>query len=118
MAEKLKNVSIEIYKQGAKFALEKGIIFADTKLEFGTLNGELILIDEALTPDSSRFWPKDQYEVGRDQPSFDKQIVRNYVSEQGWNKQPPAPKLPDAVVTQTAQAYRDAYTRLSGQELS
>ena len=117
IAEQARDLSIEIYKRGTAFAEQHGIIIADTKFEFGLRGGKLILIDEVLTPDSSRFWPKDQYEVGRDQPSYDKQIVRNYLERIGWNKQPPAPVLTPEVVNQTSQAYQDVYERLSGQSL-
>ena len=117
IAEKVRDLSIEIYSRGRDFADEKGILIADTKFEFGLLNGELILIDEVLTPDSSRFWPKDSYQQGHDQPSYDKQIVRNYLEESQWNKQPPAPQLPEEVVLKTSQAYQDVYKRLVGREL-
>ena len=116
-AEKIRDLSITLYLKGAEYAATKGILIADTKFEFGFWNGGLILIDEALTPDSSRFWPKDVYEVGHDQPSYDKQIVRNYLLETGWNQKPPAPELPSGVVDKTSQAYVDAYERLSGRKL-
>jgi phosphoribosylaminoimidazole-succinocarboxamide synthase len=116
-AEKLRALSIRLYLEGARYAEERGIVVADTKFEFGFLDGEWILIDEVLTPDSSRFWPKATYEPGRDQPSFDKQIVRNYLLELGWNQQPPGPKLPDAVVEKTSAAYREVYERLTGESL-
>ena len=116
-AEKARELSIHIYNRGAAYAETKGILIADTKFEFGLRDGKLILIDEVLTPDSSRFWPKDQYEVGRDQPSFDKQIVRNYLLEIQWNQQPPAPGLPAEVIEKTSRAYRDAYRFLTGKEL-
>jgi phosphoribosylaminoimidazole-succinocarboxamide synthase len=101
----------------ADYALERGIILADTKYEFGYLDDELILIDEAGTPDSSRFWPADQYEPGRPQPSFDKQYVRDWLSESGWNKEPPAPDLPPQVVERTSEKYVEAHRRLTGKEL-
>ncbi|MBI3306359.1 MAG: phosphoribosylaminoimidazolesuccinocarboxamide synthase [Candidatus Omnitrophica bacterium] len=118
VAKKIEKISIELYQKGADFAATKGILIADTKFEFGILNGEVILIDEALTPDSSRFWPKDQYEVGHDQPSYDKQIVRNYLLDIKWDQKPPAPELPAEVVEKTSQAYRDVYERLVGKKLS
>lgn len=116
-AEKLRELSIKLYQQGAEYAESRGIIMADTKFEFGEWNGEIILIDEALTPDSSRFWPKDKYTPGRDQPSFDKQIVRNYLIELGWNKKPPVPKLPEDVVQKTSAAYREIYEKLTGRKI-
>ena len=117
VAEKIRDISIGIYNQGRDFADKKGILIADTKFEFGVLNDEIILIDEVLTPDSSRFWPKAQYEAGHDQPSFDKQIVRNYLLDIRWNQQPPAPELPAEVIEKTSRAYRDAYKFLTGKEL-
>ncbi len=117
-AEKLRELSIKLYQKGAEYAESRGIIMADTKFEFGEINGEIILIDEVLTPDSSRFWPKDRYEPGRDQPSFDKQIVRNYLIELGWNKKPPVPTLPKEIVEKTSAAYREIYERLTGKRLS
>ncbi|MSR76896.1 MAG: phosphoribosylaminoimidazolesuccinocarboxamide synthase [Candidatus Omnitrophica bacterium] len=113
-AQKLEELSIKIYQTGADYAEAKGILIADTKFEFGVMNGEIILIDEIMSPDSSRFWPKDKYETGHDQPSFDKQIVRNYLSGLDWNKQPPAPELPQHIVDQTSRAYCEAYERLVG----
>lgn len=118
LTQKVLDLSISIYEEGDKFANEKGIMIADTKFEFGLLNDELVLIDEVLTPDSSRFWPKAKYEVGRDQDSFDKQIVRNYLQESGWAKTPPGPVLPKDVIAQTSQAYIDVYERLTGQALN
>ncbi len=117
VAEKVRDLSIEIYKKGREFADKKGILIADTKFEFGLMGKELILIDEVLTPDSSRFWPKDQYAEGRDQDSYDKQIVRNHLLEIKWNQKPPAPELPADVVEKTGQAYRDVYQRLTGKKL-
>ncbi len=117
-AEKIRDLSIRLYQKGAEWAEKKGIVIADTKFEFGVLDGQILLIDEVLTPDSSRFWPKDGYQEGHDQPSFDKQIVRNYLESTGWNKKPPAPKLPQDVIEKTSQAYRDAYRRLTGKELA
>ena len=116
-AEKLRSLSIELYRKGADFARSRGIIVADTKFEFGELNGEIILIDEILTPDSSRFWPKDVYQPGHDQPSFDKQIVRNYLLEIEWDQSPPAPELPEAVARKTSDAYREIYERLTGKRI-
>jgi len=118
LTQKLVELSIRIYQEGAKFTEERGIIIADTKFEFGLVGDELIFIDEALTPDSSRFWPKDKYEVGRDQESFDKQIVRNFLQDSEWNKEPPAPELPAEVVQKTSKAYCDVYEHLTGQKLS
>ena len=117
LAEKLRSTSLEIYKRGVAHAATRGIIIADTKFEFGTIGDELIWIDEALTPDSSRFWPADQYEPGKAQPSFDKQYVRDYLERIGWNKQPPGPALPDDVVSATRERYREAYQRVTGSPL-
>lgn len=116
-AEKIRDLTIRLYQKGAEWAEGRGIIIADTKFEFGILDGQILLIDEVLTPDSSRFWPKDGYQEGRDQPSFDKQIVRNHLEQSGWNKKPPAPKLPAGVIEKTSRAYQDAYRRLTGKEL-
>lgn len=116
-AEKLKNLSLEIYQTGAQFALSKGIIIADTKFEFGMLDNEIILIDEILTPDSSRFWPLNEYEPGRGQNSFDKQFVRDWLTESGWNKKSPGPKLPQEVIDRTSNTYKDIYTRLTGENV-
>jgi phosphoribosylaminoimidazole-succinocarboxamide synthase len=116
VANSLRLRTLGIYKYCAKYALDRGIIIADTKLEFGTLNGGLILIDEVLTPDSSRFWPADEYKVRRSQPSFDKQFVRDYLTESGWDKEPPAPELPAEIVEKTADKYRQAYRMLVGKE--
>jgi phosphoribosylaminoimidazole-succinocarboxamide synthase len=112
-AERVRRISLEIYKTGLDYAETKGLILADTKFEFGHLNGELILIDEVLTPDSSRFWPKDQYQVGLSPPSFDKQFVRDYLNKIGWNKKPPAPELPEEIVQKTSEKYREALKRLT-----
>ena len=117
MAERLRDVSIEIYRRASEYAAERGIIIADTKFEFGIASGELIWIDEALTPDSSRFWPADEYKPGHAQPSFDKQYVRDYLEQIGWNKQPPAPALPPDVVAATRARYREAYERITGHAL-
>ena len=114
---KLQELRLEIYRRGAEHALQKGIIIADTKFEFGLVDDELIWIDEALTPDSSRFWPADGYQPGRAQPSYDKQYVRDYLERIGWNKQPPGPELPPDVVAATREKYREAYRQLTGNEL-
>jgi phosphoribosylaminoimidazole-succinocarboxamide synthase len=116
-AKKAEQLALDLYKRGAIYAEQRGILIADTKFEFGILDDKLILIDEILTPDSSRFWPKDKYETGHDQPSFDKQIVRNYLLDLKWNQKPPAPELPVEVVDKTSQAYLDAYKRLVGKDL-
>ena len=117
LAEKLRDVSLTIYRKASEHAAARGIIIADTKFEFGLLNGELIWIDEALTPDSSRFWPADQYSAGKAQPSFDKQYVRDYLERIGWNKQPPGPALPPDVVAATRDKYREAYRIVTGHSL-
>ena len=114
LATKLREKSIAIYQQGAALALERGIIIADTKFEWGMVDGELILIDEVLTPDSSRFWPADQYEPGHGQPSYDKQFVRDYLTEQGWDKNSEPPALPDDIVAKTREKYIEAYEQLTG----
>jgi phosphoribosylaminoimidazole-succinocarboxamide synthase len=117
LAEKLRDVSLTIYRKASEHAAARGIIIADTKFEFGLLDGELMWIDEALTPDSSRFWPADQYAPGKAQPSFDKQYVRDYLERIGWNKQPPAPALPADVVAATRDKYREAYRSVTGHSL-
>jgi phosphoribosylaminoimidazole-succinocarboxamide synthase len=116
LAERLREASLNLYGRAAEHAAARGILMADTKFEFGLLGSELIWIDEALTPDSSRFWPADQYVAGQPQPSFDKQFVRDYLEQIGW-KQPPAPALPSDVVAGTRQKYRDAYQRITGHAL-
>lgn len=116
-AQRLKTASIEIYKQATDHALKCGIIIADTKFEFGLMDDQIILIDEALTPDSSRFWPKDQYKPGVGQPSFDKQFVRDYLESINWDKNPPAPELPEEIIKKTTQKYLEAFERLSGKKL-
>lgn len=116
-AERLKKTSIAIYRRANEYALSKGIIIADTKFEFGIFNNEIILIDEVLTPDSSRFWPKDEYSPGRAQSSFDKQFVRDYLEGLDWDKKPPAPGLPQEIIEKTSQKYLEAYKRLTGKEL-
>ena len=113
LAEHVRETSLAIYRRAAEHALSRGIIIADTKFEFGVDNdGELYLIDEVLTPDSSRFWPVDEYRPGTSPPSFDKQYVRDYLEGIGWNKQPPAPTLPDDIIARTAEKYREARDRL------
>jgi phosphoribosylaminoimidazole-succinocarboxamide synthase len=117
LAEKLRDISLTIYRRASEHAAARGIIIADTKFEFGLTGNELIWIDEALTPDSSRFWPADEYVPGRTQPSFDKQYVRDYLEKIGWNKQPPAPALPNDIVLATQNKYREAYQRVTGHAL-
>ncbi len=117
LAELVRGVSLDIYRRAAAYAEPRGIILADTKFEFGLVGDQLIWIDEALTPDSSRFWPADGYQPGRAQPSFDKQYVRDYLERIGWNKQPPGPELPPEVVEATRAKYREAYRQLTGHEL-
>jgi phosphoribosylaminoimidazole-succinocarboxamide synthase len=114
LATKLKDISLKIYKKAAKIAETKGLILCDTKFEFGQLNGQIILIDEVLTPDSSRFWDQKIYVPGKSQDSFDKQYVRDYLESVKWNKQPPVPALPPEVIQKTRQKYMDAYQRLTG----
>ena len=118
LAEELRRLSIDLYRRGAEHALERGIILADTKFEFGRRpDGTLMLGDEVMTPDSSRFWPADGYAPGRSQPSFDKQYVRDWASASGWDKTPPAPPLPDEVVEGTRGRYLEAYERIAGEPL-
>jgi phosphoribosylaminoimidazole-succinocarboxamide synthase len=114
----LRDLSISLYTKAAAFALERGIIICDTKFEFGVIDDKIAIVDEMLTPDSSRFWPADQYEEGRSQPSFDKQFVRDYLEKVDWDKRPPGPELPDDVVTQTAAKYVEAFSLLTGLKLS
>jgi len=114
LAEELRERSLRIYKRGADYARQRGIIIADTKFEFGRAGNELILIDEVLTPDSSRFWPADDYRPGQSQPSFDKQFVRDWLETTSWDKNSPPPALPDDVVARTREKYIDAYERLTG----
>ena len=115
-AEQIRDLSLRIYQQSAEYALERGIIIADTKFEFGLSDdGSLVLIDEVLTPDSSRFWPADSYRPGESPPSFDKQYVRDYLETLNWNKAPPAPHLPPEVIRRTAEKYREAQKRLTGE---
>jgi len=116
LAERVRAVSLALYEHAAAHALSRGIILADTKFELGLdPSGELTLGDEVCTPDSSRFWPADQYEPGRSQPSFDKQFVRDWASSTGWDRTPPAPAIPDEVVTRTREKYREAYERITGE---
>ena len=117
LMKKVRDVSLSIYAMASEYALQKGIIIADTKFEFGLLGGELLFIDEALTPDSSRFWPKDGYRPGGPQPSFDKQFVRDYLETLTWGKTPPGPKLPADVIRKTSEKYRAAYEILTGMTL-
>ena len=119
MAEKVRDISIRLYQEASEYAAKKGIIIADTKFEFGLdSQGNLVLIDEVLTADSSRFWPADSYRVGISPPSFDKQYVRDYLETLDWDKAPPAPKLPPEVIAKTAQKYREALERLTGRRLA
>lgn len=117
IAEKARDLSLRIYKFASDYAFEKGIIIADTKFEFGFIDGEFCLIDEVLTPDSSRFWPLDSYKPGRSQLSFDKQFVRDYLESVKWDKKPPAPNLPEEIIQKTRDRYLEAYRRLTGEEL-
>jgi len=117
LATQARELSLKIYRAGRDYARQRGIIIADTKFEFGLSDGKLILIDEVMTPDSSRFWPADQYQPGRGQPSFDKQFVRDYLETLDWNKTPPGPVLPDDVVAKTSAKYLEAYERLTGRKL-
>jgi phosphoribosylaminoimidazole-succinocarboxamide synthase len=117
LAERLRELTMKIYERGAAHAMQKGIILADAKFEFGLRNGEVILCDEVLTPDSSRFWPRTGYRPGRPQPSFDKQYVRDFLEQIHFNKQPPGPELPPAVVKATSDKYLDAYRLLTGTPL-
>ncbi|MGI8744887.1 MAG: phosphoribosylaminoimidazolesuccinocarboxamide synthase [Bryobacteraceae bacterium] len=117
LAEKLRSLTLQIYRRASEYAESRGILLADTKLEFGFVNGELILADEVLTPDSSRFWPKETYHPGGPQSSYDKQYVRDYLESIGWNKKPPAPELPPEVVQKTSHKYQEAYRVLTGHAL-
>jgi phosphoribosylaminoimidazole-succinocarboxamide synthase len=116
LAEELKRRSLVIFKKGVEYAQARGVIIADTKFEWGLIDGQLILIDEVLTPDSSRFWPADQYQPGRGQPSFDKQFVRDWLESTSWDKNSPPPALPDEIVTKTRQKYVEAYELLTGKK--
>ena len=117
MAQKLEETSKSVYEFAHDYSQERGIILADTKMEFGLLNGQLILIDELLTPDSSRFWDMEGYAPGKSQPNYDKQFVRDWLLDQGWNQEPPAPELPEDVISKTTERYTEAYRRLTGVEL-
>jgi len=117
LSEQLRDLSLKIYQKAADYAAGRGIIIADTKFEFGRNAGRVVLADEVLTPDSSRFWPADRYQLGRSQESFDKQYVRDYLEKVRWNKQPPAPALPAEVAQETSEKYVEAYRRLTGREL-
>jgi phosphoribosylaminoimidazole-succinocarboxamide synthase len=114
---RLKELTLAIYSRASEYALERGIIIADTKFEFGVRDGQVILVDEALTPDSSRFWPRSDYQPGRGQHSFDKQYVRDYLETLDWDKQPPGPNLPEAVIRRTSEKYLEAYRLLTGQSI-
>ena len=116
-AARLRDLTLAIYKKAAEYARSRGIIIADTKFEFGVVNGEIILADEVLTPDSSRFWPAETYSPGGAQPSFDKQFVRDYLESIKWNKMPPAPALPEDVARRTSEKYKEAYRILAGKSL-
>jgi phosphoribosylaminoimidazole-succinocarboxamide synthase len=118
VAEELRARSIALFQRGAEYALTKGIIIADTKFEWGQIDGRLILVDEVLTPDSSRFWPADQYRPGKGQPSFDKQFVRDWLLQCGWDRNSPPPSLPDDVVDRTREKYVDAYEKLTGRKFT
>jgi phosphoribosylaminoimidazole-succinocarboxamide synthase len=119
LARKVRDISVRLYREASEYAASSGIIIADTKFEFGLSNdNELVLIDEVLTADSSRFWPKDSYKVGISPPSYDKQFVRDYLETLDWNKEPPAPKLPADVIARTSEKYREALQRLTGKSLS
>ncbi|HEV8660699.1 MAG TPA: phosphoribosylaminoimidazolesuccinocarboxamide synthase [Thermoanaerobaculia bacterium] len=117
LAPQLRDLTLTIYSRAADYALTRGIIIADTKFEFGLLKGRVVWIDEALTPDSSRFWPADQYAIGKNPPSYDKQFVRDWLEATGWGKTPPAPELPSEVVARTREKYLEAYRQLTGSEL-
>jgi len=118
LAGKLRDLTLSLYDHAASYAAARGIIIADTKFEFGLLDGRIIWIDEALTPDSSRFWPADQYAVGKNPPSYDKQFVRDWLETTGWDKNPPAPELPREVVSKTREKYLEAFRQLTGAELT
>jgi phosphoribosylaminoimidazole-succinocarboxamide synthase len=117
LAKRLEDLTKAVYLFGHDYAKDRGVILADTKLEFGLLHGEIILIDELLTPDSSRFWDPDNYEPGKSLPSFDKQFVRDWLTSQGWDREPPAPELPPDIVEKTTERYNEAHRRITGQEL-
>lgn len=115
LAQQLRDLSFQVYSQGAEYARGRGIIIADTKFEFGLLDGKVLLIDEVMTPDSSRFWPKDRYHPGAGQPSFDKQFVRDWLLASGWDRNSPPPQLPEDVVLKTSEKYIEAFEKLTGQ---
>jgi phosphoribosylaminoimidazole-succinocarboxamide synthase len=117
LAKRLEELTKAVYLFGHDYAKDRGVVLADTKLEFGLLHGEIILIDELLTPDSSRFWDPDNYEPGKSLPSFDKQFVRDWLTSQGWDREPPAPELPPDIVEKTTERYNEAHRRITGQEL-
>lgn len=117
LAEEIRQKSIAIYKKASEYALTKGIIISDTKFEWGKYGDKVILIDEVLTPDSSRFWPMESYSPGKPQPSFDKQFVRDYLESCGWDKNPPPPSLPEDIIRTTSEKYLEAYTKLTGKEI-
>lgn len=117
LASRVREISLRLYRAGAEYALERGLIICDTKFEFGLYDGDLMLIDEVLTPDSSRFWPSDAYQRGRPQPSFDKQFVRDYLESVTWDKTPPGPRLPASVIESSRDRYLEAYKVLTGREL-
>ncbi|MEZ6043534.1 MAG: phosphoribosylaminoimidazolesuccinocarboxamide synthase [Planctomycetaceae bacterium] len=114
LANRLRELSLQIYEKGAQHAISRGIIIADTKFEFGLLDGEIILIDEVMTPDSSRFWPQESWQPGINPPSFDKQFVRNWLEQSGWDKNSPPPSLPEDVITRTAEKYAEAFEKITG----
>ena len=118
LAEQVRDASLKIYTHARRYARERGIIIADTKFEFGLDGDRIILIDEVLTPDSSRFWPASEYQPGRGQPSFDKQFVRDYLENLDWDKTPPGPELPENIVNRTSAKYLEAYERLTGKKLA
>ena len=118
MAERVREISLALYRRAAEYAETRGIIIADTKFEFGLVDGKLILVDEVLTPDSSRFWPREEYQPGRPQKSFDKQFIRDWLMEIGWDKKPPAPEIPPDIVRKTRERYLEALKRLTGEDLS
>lgn len=117
LAQRVSKLSLEIYSAGREYAAQRGIIIADTKFEFGKIDNQLLLIDEVLTPDSSRFWPADQYVVGQSPPSFDKQFVRDYLETLDWDKTPPAPRLPKEIIEKTSAKYVEAFERITGEKL-
>ena len=116
-ADKIRTLTLTLYKRGVHYAKTRGILIADTKFEFGLFRNKILLIDEVLTPDSSRFWPKKTYRVGQDQPSLDKQIVRNFLLQSGWNQTPPGPILPKEIIQRTSKAYKDVFRQLTGKAL-